>query len=183
MTSPPPEMDSKVRREEMSASRLLRLLSPGSSGGGEVGTGGTCSLAVLTLSAVTRESAVPDGLEGVLSWDETLLVGSVVSFSGLSRERGWTLGVSGRSSLMISTLFAREDFSSGLGGASSLSFDFSLTVPNRPFSPRRCRPTGWDTVWTRRSPVPRRPPLSSDRNLRDLAELVEETELRERPRA
>lgn len=43
MTSPPPEMDSKVRREEMSASKLLRLFSPGSSGGWEVGTGGTRS--------------------------------------------------------------------------------------------------------------------------------------------
>lgn len=154
MTSPPPEIDSKVRSEEMSASRLLRLFSPGSSGGWEVGNGGTCS-GVLTLSALTLESAVPDGLDALLSCDDELLTGSVFSCSGLSRERGWTFGVSVRSSLMISTLFAREDFSSGLGGASSLSLAFSLTVPNRPFSPRRCRPTGWDTVWTRRSPVPR----------------------------
>lgn len=182
MTSPPPEMDSKVRREEMSASRLLRLFSPGSSGGWEVGNGGACSLAVLTLSAVIRESTVSDGVDGVLSCGDELLNGSEFSFPGLSRERGWTLGVSVRSSSMISTLFAREDFSSGLEGTFSLSFDFSLTEPKRPFSPRRCRPTGWDTVWTRRSPVPRRPPLNSDRNLRDLAELVEEIELRERAR-
>lgn len=140
MTSPPPEMDSKVRREEMSASKLFRLLSPGSNGGWEVGKGGTYSLALLTLSAVARESTVSGGVVGVLSCDEKLLTGSVFSFSGLSRERGWTLGVSVRSSLMISTLFAREDFSSGLGGTpplSSLSFDLSLTVPKRPFSPRR----------------------------------------------
>lgn len=85
MTSPPPEIDSKVRREEMSASKVLRLLSPGSSGGWEVGNGGTCSLAVLTLSAVTRESEVSDGVDGVLSCDDDLLTDSVFSFSGLAR--------------------------------------------------------------------------------------------------
>lgn len=137
MTSPPPEIDSKVRREEMSASKELRLLSPGSIGGGVVGSGGTCSLALLTLSAVTRESTFVVGVVGVLSGEDKLWTGSVFSFSGLSRDRGWTLGVSVRSSLMISTLFAREDFSSGLGGDSPLSFDLSLTVPKRPFSPRR----------------------------------------------
>lgn len=140
MTSPPPEIDSKVRREEMSASKLFRLLSPGSNGGGEVGKGGTYSSALLTLSVVTREATVAGGVVGVLSCDDTLLTGSVFSCSGLSSKRGWTLGVSVRSSLMISTLFAREDLSSGLGGTSplpSLSFDLSRTVPKRPFSPRR----------------------------------------------
>lgn len=33
MMSPPPEIESKVRREEMSASKELRLLSPGTMGG------------------------------------------------------------------------------------------------------------------------------------------------------
>ena len=33
MKSPPPEIESKVRREEMSASKELRLLSPGTMGG------------------------------------------------------------------------------------------------------------------------------------------------------
>lgn len=33
MMSPPPEIESKVRREEMSASKELRLLSPGTKGG------------------------------------------------------------------------------------------------------------------------------------------------------
>lgn len=82
---------------------------------------------------------------------------------------------------MISTLLARDDMSSGLGGASSLSsfsFDLNFILPKRPFNPRRCLPTGWDTVWTRRSPVPLRPPLSKDRKLRDLAELAEEIEVR-----
>lgn len=82
---------------------------------------------------------------------------------------------------MISTLLARDDMSSGLGGASSLSslsFDLNLTLLKRPFSPRRCLPVGWDTVWTRRSPTPLRPPLSSVKKLRDLAELAEEMEVR-----
>lgn len=82
---------------------------------------------------------------------------------------------------MISTLLLRDDLRSGLGGASSLSslsFDRSLTLPKRPFSPRRCRPVDWDTVWTRRSPAPLLPPLSSERKLRDLAELAEEMEVR-----
>lgn len=178
MMSPPPEIESKVRREEMSASKELRLLSPGNNGGSE---GGTCSLVLLTLPAVTWGVTVSDGVVAVLSCDDKLLTCSQFSIFGLSRERGWDLGVRVRSSLIISTLLARDDMRSGLGGASSLSslsFDLNLTLPKRPFSPRRCRPTGWDTVWTRRSPVPLRPPLSNDRKLRDLAELAEETEVR-----
>lgn len=181
MMSPPPEIESKVRREEMSASKKLRLLSPGSRGGSEVGKGGTCSLVLLTLPAVIWGVVASEGVVAALSCVVKLLTGSRLSASGLSRERGWDLGVSGRSSLMISTLLARDDMRSGLGGASSLSslsFDRNLTLPKRPFSPRRCRPTGWDTVWTRRSPVPLLPPLSNDRKLRDLAEPVEEMEVR-----
>lgn len=82
---------------------------------------------------------------------------------------------------MISTLLARDDVRSGLGGASSLSslsFDRNLTLPKRPFNPRLCLLMGWDTVWTLRSPTPLRPPLSSDRKVRDLAELAEEMEAR-----
>lgn len=175
MMSPPPEIESKVRREEMSASNELRLLSPGTMGGSEVGKGGTCSLVLLTLS---WGATVSDGVVAALSSPVT---GSQISDFGLSRERGWDLGVRVRSSLMISTLLARDDMRSGLGGASSLSslsFDRNLTLPKRPFSPRRCRPVGWDTVWTLRSPTPLRPPLSNDRKLRDLAELAEEMEVR-----
>lgn len=180
MMSPPPEIESKVRREEMSASKELRLLSPGTMGGSEVGKGGTCSLVLLTLPAVTWGVMVSDGVVAALSCVVKLLTGSLLSVSGLSRERGWDFGVRVRSSLMISTLLARDDMRSGLGGASSfsLSFDRNLTLPKRPFSPRRCRPTGWDTVWTRRSPPPLRPPLNKDRKLRDLAELAEEMEQR-----
>ena len=175
MMSPPPEIESKVRREEMSASNELRLLSPGTMGGSEVGKGGTCSLVLLTLS---WGATVSDGVVAALSSPVT---GSQLSDFGLSRERGWDLGVRVRSSLMISTLLARDDMRSGLGGASSLSslsFDRNLTLPKRPLSPRRCRPVGWDTVWTLRSPTPLRPPLSNDRKLRDLAELAEEMEVR-----
>lgn len=178
MMSPPPEIESKVRREEMSANNELRLLSPGTMGGSEVGKGSTCSLVLLTLSAVTWGATVSDGVVAALS---SPLTGSQLPDFGLSRERGWDLGVRVRSSLMISTLLARDDMRSGLGGASSLSslsFDRNLTLPKRPFSPRRCRPVGWDTVWTRRSPTPLRPPLSNDRKLRDLAELAEEMEVR-----
>lgn len=177
MMSPPPEIESKVRREEMSASKELRLLSPGTNGSSGVGKGDTCSLVLLTLPAVTWGVMASDGDVAALSCVK-LFTGSV---SGLSRERGWDLGVRVRSSLMISTLLARDDMRSGLGGASSLSslsFARNLTLPKRPFSPRRCRPTGWDTVWTRRSPTPLRPPLSNDRKLRDLAELTEEIDVR-----
>lgn len=174
----PPEIESKVRREEMSASKELRLLSPGIRGGSESGKGGTCSVVLLTLPAVAWGVRASDGLVAELSCVVTPLMGSV---TGLSRERGWDLGVRERSSLMISTLLARDDMSSGLGGASSLSslsFDRNLTLPKSPFSPRRCRPTGWDTVWALWSPTPLRPPLSKDRKLRDLAELAEEMEVR-----
>lgn len=146
-----------------------------------MGKGGTCSLVLLTLPAVAWGVTHSDGVVAALSCVVELLMCSPLSISGLSRERGWDLGVRVRSSLMISTLLARDDMSSGLGGASSLSslsFDRNLTLPKRPFSPRRCRPTGWDTVWTRRPPVPLLPPLSSDRKLRDLAELAEEMEVR-----
>lgn len=180
MMSPPPEIESKVRREEISASKQLRLLSPGTKGGSEVGKGGTCLLVLLTLPAVPWGLMVSDGDVATLSCVVKLFSGSQLSVSGLSRERGWNLGVRVRSSLMISTLLARDDMRRGLGGASSfsLSFDRNLTLSKRPFSPRRCRPTGWDTVWTLRSPTPLRPPLSSDRKLRDLAELAEEMEAR-----
>lgn len=181
MMSPPPEIESKVRREEMSASKVLRLLSPGISGGSEVGKGGEYSLVLLTLSAVAWGVVVFDGDVGALSCVVKLLSSLQLSFSGLSGDRGWDLGVRVRSSLMISTLLARDDMRSGLGGASSLSslsFERNLTVPKRPFNPRRCRPTGWLTVWTLRSPTPLRPPLSNDRKLRDLAELAEEMEVR-----
>lgn len=179
MMSPPPEIESKVRREEMSASKELRLFSPGIKGGSGVSKGGACSLVLLTLPAVFWGVIVFDGDVAELSCDVKLL--AQLSVSGLSRERGWDLGVRVRSSLMISTLLARDDMRSGLGGASSLSslsFERNLTLPKRPFSPRRCRPTGWDTVWTRRSPPPLRPPLSNERKLRDLAEHAEEMEVR-----
>lgn len=52
MMSPPPVMESKVRREEISASNELRLVSPGTSGGSEVGDGATFSLVLLTLPVV-----------------------------------------------------------------------------------------------------------------------------------
>lgn len=149
MMSPPPEIESKVRREEMSASKELRLFSPGIMGGSGVSKGGTCSLVLLTLPAVFWGVIVSDGDVAELSCDIKLLAGSQLSVSGLSRERGWDLGVRVRSSLMISTLLARDDMRSGLGGASSLSslsFERNLTLPKRPFNPRRCRPTGWDTV-------------------------------------
>lgn len=179
MTSPPPVIESKVRSEEMSASKQLRLLSPGTKGVSEMGKGGTCSLVRLTSPAVTLGVTVSDGDVAALSCVVKLLSGSQLSVSGLSRERGWDLGVRVRSSLMISTLLARDDMRSGLGGASSsLSFDRNLTLPKRAFSPRRCRLAGWDTVWTLRSPAPLRPPRSSDRKLRDLAELTEEMEAR-----
>lgn len=180
----PPAMESKVRREEMSASRQLRLLSPGvSGGGGDVGSGGGTSLDLLTSSPATEF----EGVVAVLPCNGELLRASLLSAVGLwSRERGWDLGVSVRSSLMISTLLARDDIRSGLGGASSLSslsLDFNFTLPKRPLSPRRCRGTGWDTVLTRRLPVPLRPPLSRDRKLRDLAEQAEEMEGRPSARA
>lgn len=143
--SPPPEIESKVRSEEMSASKELRLLSPGTNGGSGVDKGGTCSLVLLTLPAVTWGGVTVSGLSCV----DKLLTFSLFSSSGLSRERGWDLGVRVRSSLMISTLLARDDMRSGLGGVSSLSslsFDLNFTLLKRPFSPRRCRPTGWDTV-------------------------------------
>lgn len=181
MMSPPPVMESKVRRDEMSASNELRLVSPGTSGGSRVGDDATFSRVLLSLLVVTWEVAVSGGDGVALSRVVALLTCSRLSVSGLSRERGWDLGVRVRSSLMISTLLARDDMRSGLGGSSSfssLSFDLNLTFPKRPFSPRRWRPTGWDTVWTRRSPTPLLPPLSSDRKLRDLAELADETELR-----
>lgn len=124
---------------------------------------------------------VSDGDVSAMSCVVKLLLASQLSVFGLCRERGWHFGVRVMSSLMISTLLARDNMRSGLGGASSfssLSFDLNLTLLKRPFSPRRCLPTGWDTVWTRRSPTPLRPPLSNDRKLRDLAELVEEMEAR-----
>jgi len=161
MMSPPPVIESKVSREEISASKQLRLFSPGSSGGGR--------------SSPRRSSPAAAPLSS----------GTQLSISRLSRERGRDLGVSGRSSLMISTLLAREDMSSGLGGGassspSSLSFDRNLTLPKRPFRPRRWRwrPAGRDAVRTRRSSAPLRPPLSNNRKPRDLAEPAEETEAR-----
>lgn len=183
----PPAMESKVRREEMSASRQLRLLSPGGIGGADVGSGGTCSLVLLTSPAVALGEAESEGVVAALPCIGELLRASLLSAVGLwSTERGWDLGVRVRSSLMISTLLARDDMRSGLGGdssLSSLSLDFNFTLPKRPFSPRRCRGTGWDTVLTRRLPVPLRPPLSRDRKLRDLAELAEEMEGRPSARA
>lgn len=88
MMSPPPEMESKVRSEEMSASKLLRLVSPGIMGGSEVGKGGTCSLVLLTLPAVIWGVIVSDGDVAELSCDVKLLTGSSLHVSGLSRERG-----------------------------------------------------------------------------------------------
>lgn len=69
--SPPPVIESKVRREEMSASKQLRLVSPGTIGGSEVGKGGTCSLVLLTVSW-----GVFDGDVAALSGVAKLLVGS-----------------------------------------------------------------------------------------------------------
>lgn len=88
MMSPPPEIESKVRREEMSASKQLRLLSPGTKGGSEVGKSDTCSLVLLTLPAVSGGVTVSDGVVAVLSCVVKLLIGSQLSVSGLSRERG-----------------------------------------------------------------------------------------------
>lgn len=88
MMSPPPEIESKVRREEMSASRVLRLFSPGTMGGSVVGKGGTCSLVLLTLPAVICGLIVSDGEEAGLSCVVKLLVGPQLSVPGLSRERG-----------------------------------------------------------------------------------------------
>lgn len=144
MMSPPPDMESKVRREEMSASKELRLLSPGAKCD-SVGKGGTCLSAVLTFPAVTWGAAVSDGVVAALSCTVKLLLDSRLSAVGLSRERGMDLGVRVRSSLMISTLLVRDSMSSGLGGPSSwssLSFDRNLTLLKRPFSPRRFRATG-----------------------------------------
>jgi len=83
--SPPPEIESKVRREEMSASKELRLLSPGIKGGSEAGKGGK-SLVLLTLPAVTWGVVVFDGDVGALSC--VVLIGLQLSFSGLSGDRG-----------------------------------------------------------------------------------------------
>lgn len=77
MMSPPPEIESKVRREEMSASKELRLLSPGTNGGS-----GARSSVLLTLPAVTWGVMVSDR-------DGTFLSGvAKLSVSGLSRDRG-----------------------------------------------------------------------------------------------
>lgn len=136
MMSPPPEMESKVRSEEMSANSELRLVSPGTIGACEVGKS---SLDLLTLPSVS----VFEGDVVELSCVVRLLVGSELSVSGLSRERGCDLGVSVRSSLMISTLLLRDDINSGLGGMSSfssfssLSFERNLTLPKSPLIPRR----------------------------------------------
>lgn len=82
----PPAMESKVRREEMSASRQLRLLSPGVSGGADVGSGGgACSLDLLTSSAVVDL----DGVVAVLPCTGELLRVSLLSVVGLwSKDRG-----------------------------------------------------------------------------------------------
>lgn len=88
MMSPPPEIESKVRREEMSARRVLRLFSPGTMGGSVVGKGGTCSLVLLTLPAVICGLIVSDGEVAGLSCVVKLLVGPQLSVLGLSRERG-----------------------------------------------------------------------------------------------
>lgn len=88
MMSPPPEIESKVRREEMSASRVLRLFSPGTMGGSVVGKGGTCSLVLLTSPAVICGLIVSDGEVAGLSWVVKLLVGPQLSVPGLSRDRG-----------------------------------------------------------------------------------------------
>lgn len=169
----PPVIGSKVRREEISASNELKLVSSGTSGGSEVGEGA----AFVPLPVISWGAEDSDGdMCPLLLW-----MGSLLSVSGLFRERVCPFGVRVMSSLMISTLLARDDIKSGLGGLSSLSslsFDRSLTLPKRPFSPRRCRPVGCDTVWTRRSPAPLLPPLSRERKLRDLAELAEEMEVR-----
>lgn len=74
MMSPPPVIESKVRREEMSASKQLKLLSPGTKGGSVVGKGGTFSSVLLTLPAVTL--GVSDGDVVALSCVGKLLSGS-----------------------------------------------------------------------------------------------------------
>lgn len=76
MMSPPPVIESKVRREEMSASKELRLLSPGTSGGSDLGKGGACSLLLLTVSVVTWGVMFSDGDVAALSWLVRLLRGS-----------------------------------------------------------------------------------------------------------
>lgn len=76
MMSPPPVIESKVRREEMSASKQLRLVSPGTKGGSEMVKGGTCSLVLLTLLAVTWGGTVSGGDVAALSCVAKLLSGS-----------------------------------------------------------------------------------------------------------
>lgn len=76
MISPPPVIESKVRREEMSASKQLRLLSPGTKGGSEVGKGGTCSLVLLTLLVVNWGIMVSGGDVAALSCVAKLFSGS-----------------------------------------------------------------------------------------------------------
>lgn len=168
-----PVIESKVRSEEISSSNELKLVSSGPRGGSEVGEG--AAFAPFPGISWWAEDSEGD-ICPLLLW-----MGSLLSVSGLFRERAWHFGVRVMSSLMISTLLARDDIKSGLGGLSSLSslsFDRSLMLPKRPFSPRRCRPVGWDTVWTLRSPAPLLPPLIRARKLRDLAELAEEMEVR-----
>lgn len=70
----PPEIESKVRREEMSARSVLRLVSPGTMGGCDSSPPG---------------DAVLDGVVAELSWAVWLLaVGSELSVPGLLSDRG-----------------------------------------------------------------------------------------------
>lgn len=85
------------------------------------------------------------------------------------------------SSLMISTLFVRDDMRRGLGGVSASSLAsfsrwFHAILLKRPFRPRRLRTFGWDSVRNLRSGPPRRLRRNFIRKLRDLAEVIEEME-------
>ncbi|KAK6316791.1 hypothetical protein J4Q44_G00121910 [Coregonus suidteri] len=184
--SPHPVNESKLIREEMSASSELRRSTAGSKGGGSVvGRGGsTSSLDSVILSVVTEGAIVSDGLEAELSCTVGLLdeTGDSCpgSASGTSVLRGAGLGVKVMSSLMISTLFVRDDMRRGLGGVSASSLAssrwFHRILLKRPFRPRRWRTVGWDSVRNLRSGPPRRLRRNFIRKLRDLAEVMEEME-------
>lgn len=88
MMSPPPEIESKVRREEMSASKELRLFSPGIKGGSGVSKGGACSLVLLTLPAVFWGVIVLMGMwlscpVMLSSWHSSLSRGCLESEAGI----------------------------------------------------------------------------------------------------
>lgn len=74
----PPEMESKVKSEEMSARSVLRLVSPG-----------TIAACIAACDSLPPGVTVLEGDVAELSWTvRLLLVGSELSVPGLPRERG-----------------------------------------------------------------------------------------------